>query len=55
MCVPFCGLAVMEERSGVKAPVDKPMAARAASAGGQDFQLHPDEIIRRAERLASVR
>ncbi len=53
--VPFCGLAVMEELSGVKTPVDDPMAARAASAGGQDLQPHQDEIIRRAERLASLR
>jgi acetoin utilization deacetylase AcuC-like enzyme len=53
--VPFCGLAVMEELCGVKTPVDDPMAARAASAGGQDLQPHQDEIIRRAEPLALLR
>ena len=53
--VPFCGLAVMEELSGVKTPVDDPMAARAAAAGGQDLQPHQDEIISRAETLASLR
>ena len=45
----------MEELSGVKAPIDEPMAAWAASAGGQKLQPHQDEIIRRAERLASLR
>jgi len=55
MCVPFCGVAVMEELSGVKAPIDEPMAAWAASAGGQKLQPRQDEIIRRAERLASLR
>jgi acetoin utilization deacetylase AcuC-like enzyme len=53
--VPFCGLAVMEELSGVKTPVDDPMAARAASAGGQELQPHQDEIICRAARLASLK
>jgi len=52
--VPFCGLAVMEELSGVKTPVDDPMAPRAATAGGQELAPHQDEVIRRAERLASL-
>ena len=46
--VPFCGLAVMEELSGVKTGVDDPMAARAATAGGQDLQPHQDAVIARA-------
>jgi hypothetical protein len=45
----------MEELSGVKTAVDDPMAARAASVGGQDLQPHQDEIIRRAWRHASLR
>jgi acetoin utilization deacetylase AcuC-like enzyme len=49
--VPFCGLAVMEELTGVKTPVNDPMAARAGAVGGQDLQPHQDEVIRRAERL----
>jgi acetoin utilization deacetylase AcuC-like enzyme len=53
--VPFCGLAVMEELSGVKTAVNDPMGGRAASMGGQDLQPHQDEIIRRAERYASLR
>ena len=51
--VPFCGLAVLEELSGVKTGVDDAMAARAATAGGQELQPHQDEIIRRAARLVS--
>jgi hypothetical protein len=31
------------------------MGGRAASMGGQDLQPHQDEIIRRAERYASLR
>jgi len=53
--VPFCGLAVMEELSGVKTAVNDPMAARAASVGGQNLEAHQDAIIRRAERYVSLR
>jgi acetoin utilization deacetylase AcuC-like enzyme len=53
--VPFCGLAVLEELSGVKTAVNDPMAASAASVGGQNLQPHQDEIIRRAERYVSLR
>jgi hypothetical protein len=51
--VPFCGLVVMQELTGVKTAVTDPMATRAASAGGQDLQPHQDAVIRRAEALAS--
>jgi hypothetical protein len=51
--VPFCGLAVMEELTGVKTAVTDPMAARAATAGGQELQPHQDAVIRRAEALAA--
>jgi acetoin utilization deacetylase AcuC-like enzyme len=53
--VPFCGLAVMEELCGVKTPVDDPMAASTAAAGGQALQPHQDALIRRVEPLASLR
>jgi acetoin utilization deacetylase AcuC-like enzyme len=53
--VPFCGLAVMEELCGVKTAVEDPMAAWSAAAGGQELQPYQDELIRRAERLASLR
>jgi acetoin utilization deacetylase AcuC-like enzyme len=51
--VPFCGLAVLEELSGVKTAVNDPMAPRAAAAGGQELQPHQDVVIRRAESLTS--
>ena len=53
--VPFCGLAVMEELTGVKTAVTDPMAPHAATAGGQELQPHQDAIIRRAEALTSLR
>ena len=53
--VPFCGLAVMEELCGVKTAVTDPMAARAATAGGQELEPHQDAVIRRAEALTSLR
>ena len=45
----------MEELSGVKTAVDDPMSASAAAVGGQDLQPHQDAVIRRAERLVSLR
>jgi hypothetical protein len=51
--VPFCGLAVMEELSGVKTAVTDPMAGRAATAGGQELRPRQDAVIRRAEALTS--
>jgi acetoin utilization deacetylase AcuC-like enzyme len=50
--VPFCGLAVMEELSGVKTPVNDPLLERAAGAGGQDLQPHQEAAIRHAQTLA---
>ena len=50
--VPFCGLAVLEELSGVKTAINDPMAAFVASVGGQDLQPHQDDILRQVERYA---
>ena len=47
--VPFCGLAVMEELSGVRTEVVDALAERAATAGGQELQPHQDAVIRAAE------
>jgi len=49
--VPFCGLAVMEELSGVRTEVVDALAERAATAGGQELQPHQDAVIRDAEAL----
>jgi acetoin utilization deacetylase AcuC-like enzyme len=49
--VPFCGLAVVEELSGIRTEVNDPMAARTAVIGGQDLQPHQDAVIQQAEAL----
>lgn len=50
--VPFCGLAVMEELTGIRTEVEDPMAP--ATAGGQDLQPHQDAVIRQAETLVQA-
>jgi acetoin utilization deacetylase AcuC-like enzyme len=52
--VPFCGLAVMEELSGVRSEVTDPMAEYCATAGGQGLQPHQDRVIRDAEALVAA-
>jgi len=47
--VPFCGLAVMEELSGVKTAVNDPMLGMVTTAGGQELQPHQDAVIHAAE------
>lgn len=54
--VPFCGLAVMEELSGIATGVVDPFLDFFASMGGQALQPHQDAAIRDAEaRLAAIR
>jgi acetoin utilization deacetylase AcuC-like enzyme len=48
--VPFCGLAVLEELSGIRTPVDDPfMAARRGAFAYQELQPHQEMAIRAAE------
>tara|TARA_R110001599_G_scaffold353462_1_gene592952 strand:- start:53146 stop:54264 length:1119 start_codon:yes stop_codon:yes gene_type:complete len=49
--VPFFGLAVMEELSGIKTDTDDPFLGMAAALGGQDLQPHQEVEIAAAERL----
>ncbi|WP_019528998.1 class II histone deacetylase [Dasania marina] len=49
--VPFYGLAVLEELSGIKTDVTDPFLEIMAALGGQDLQPHQDEAIRAAEAL----
>lgn len=49
--VPFFGLAVMEELSGIRTPVNDPFADMLGGLGGQALQPHQDAVIREAERL----
>jgi acetoin utilization deacetylase AcuC-like enzyme len=52
--VPFCGLAVMEELSGMQSAAKDPLLHWAAGAGGQDLQPHQDAVISEAEGLLDV-
>jgi acetoin utilization deacetylase AcuC-like enzyme len=49
--VPFYGLAVMEELSGVRTGVEDPFLPLLAGLGYQDLQPHQDAVIREAEKL----
>ncbi|WP_138379212.1 class II histone deacetylase [Luteithermobacter gelatinilyticus] len=49
--VPFYGLAVMEELSGIRTDVDDPFLALFAGMAGQELQPHQDEVVRAAEQL----
>lgn len=56
--VPFCGLAVMEELSGISSGVEDPYLELYEGMGGQELQPHQEEAIVAAEanlgRLAAV-
>jgi acetoin utilization deacetylase AcuC-like enzyme len=49
--VPYCGLAVLEEMSGVKTAIADPWAPLMADWGQQDLRPHQATAIARAERL----
>ena len=48
--VPFCGLAVLEELSGIKTACDDPLLAYNQAVGGQQLQPHQAAVI---DRLAA--
>ena len=50
--VPYCGLAVMEELSGIQSAIDDPFAKFVDAAGGHRLYPHQDEVIARAAALA---
>ena len=50
--VPYCGLAVMEELSGIQSAVDDPFAKFVDAAGGHRLYPHQDEVIARTAALA---
>ena len=56
--VPYCGLAVVEELSGLTGSIEDPFLAIFQGIGGQELQPHQDAAIARAEagarRLAAV-
>jgi acetoin utilization deacetylase AcuC-like enzyme len=49
--VPFMGLAVMEELSGIDSGVTDPYAFFTATLGGQELEPHQDAVIAEAEKL----
>ena len=51
--VPFFGLAVMEELSGIRTAVNDPFTDMLGGLGGQALQPHQENVIREAERLVS--
>lgn len=51
--VPFCGLAVMEELSGLDSGVEDPFAAEIRLMGEQALQPHQDARIKECEPLVA--
>jgi hypothetical protein len=51
--VPFCGLAVLEQMSGIRTAVDDPYFALIAGNGGQELQLHQAAVIDQAASLVA--
>jgi hypothetical protein len=48
---PYCGLAVIEELSGVRTDIADPFLPLIAGFGGQDLQPHQAAVIDRAVEL----
>ena len=51
MYVPYCGLAVMEELSGIRTHIQDPWAPLLANYGQQALQPHQDKAIAAAAEL----
>jgi acetoin utilization deacetylase AcuC-like enzyme len=51
---PFCGLAVLEELTGVRTSVEDPFAARLREFPGQALEAHQRAVIDRAAALAAA-
>jgi hypothetical protein len=49
--VPFTGLALIEELSGIDSGVADPYAFFTATLGGQELEPHQDAVIAEAEKL----
>lgn len=53
MYVPYCGLAVLEELSGIRTHVEDPWAPLMAKWGQQDLQPHQAQLIDKAAALVA--
>jgi hypothetical protein len=51
MYVPYCGLAVMEEMTGIKTHIDDPWAEPMSTWGQQELQPHQWTAIEAAVKL----
>ena len=51
---PFCGLAVLEELSGHRTPVEDPFAARLRGFPGQALEDHQRAVVDAAAGLAAT-
>jgi acetoin utilization deacetylase AcuC-like enzyme len=51
--VPYCGLAVMEQLTGLRSPIEDPFMAFMAGWGYQDLQVHQDAVISAAAKLVA--
>jgi acetoin utilization deacetylase AcuC-like enzyme len=49
--VPYCGLAIMEELSGVRTSLEDPLLPLLGGMGGQELQPHQEAVIREAAKL----
>lgn len=54
MYVPYCGLAVLEEMTGIRTGVEDPWAAHMAKWGQQALQPHQDQAIAAAAKLVTA-
>ena len=52
-CVPFCGLAVIEELSGQTSRVEDPFLSASEAMGGQALQPHQAAVIEQCAELAA--
>ena len=49
--VPFCGLAIVEELSGLSSGVEDPMLGFISAQGGNELAPHEDDAIKLCEPL----
>lgn len=52
--VPYCGLAVLEELSGVRTQIDDPFLATFAAYAGQELRPHQQQAIDKARELVGA-
>ena len=51
--VPYCGLAILEEMSGIRSGLADPLLELLAGFGGQDLQPHQEAVISQASKLVA--